>query len=574
MRATFRFRLRILLGFLGFVAVVLVARLFFIQIIKGDEYREIAQKQYTANMGALYDRGSIYFTRKDGTHIAIATLETGFTIVINPKRLKRPNVAYNAINAIIPIKRDKFFALVAKKNDPHEEVAQHISQKAGIALSEQDITGVSVVRNRWRVYPGKTLAAHTVGFVAYDNDATLHGRYGLERYYESTLERTSATYRNFFAQLFSNLGDVFVNAGASRQGDIVTTIEPEVEQRLMDDITRVQKKYHSKETGGIIMIPSTGEIVALGSVPTFDPNNFSSTKFSILANPLVEHVYEFGSIFKPLTMASALDAGVITPASTYDDTGCIVVNKARVCNWDYKARGVIPMEQIIVQSLNVGASWIATQLGHSKQRAYLTKLFGHTTGIDLPNETGAMLGNLKSTRQLEYDTASFGQGIAVTPMQMIRALGALANNGVMVDPHLMRDKILQSGKPQYPDWSTKTRVFSAKASQETTTMMDALMDTELSHGQAKIPAMSVAVKTGTAQLTKPTGGYYKDRFFHSFVGFFPSYAPRFIILLYTDDPQNVMYSAETLTSSFMDLTHFLINYYSIPPDRGVAVHTL
>ncbi|VAW32953.1 Cell division protein FtsI [Peptidoglycan synthetase] [hydrothermal vent metagenome] len=574
MRAIFIFRLRILLGILGVIAIVLISRLFVIQIMYGNLYAQKAKRQYSADTSTLYDRGTIYFTRKDGTHIAVATLENGFLVAVHPGELKNIKMAYNAINAITPINEKTFFELAQKKNDPYEEVAHHLSKKAGEKLARQKIHGVQVIRERWRIYPAGTLAAHTIGFVAYNDDNTLSGRYGLERYYNSVLFRSGSTYRNFFAQLFSDAGNFFVDADSSRQGDIVTTIEPELEQHLMDDLARVQKKFSSKETGGIIMIPSTGAIVALGSVPTFNPNYFENEDASTFGNPLVEHVYEFGSIVKALTMASGLDAGVITPQTTYDDTGCITVDKARICNWDNKARGVIPMIEIIKQSLNVGASWIATQLGNDTQRAYFMKLFGHATGVDLSSETTALLSNLKSPRQVEYDTAAFGQGIAVTPMQMIRAIGALANGGVMVAPHLVSEKILQSGKIEYPDWSAKERVFSAKSTQETVTMMDALMDDELSHGKARIPTMSVAVKTGTAQLTKPEGGYYKNRFFHSFVGFFPSYAPRFIILLYTDDPHGAEYSAETLTTSFMDLTHFLINYYNIAPDRGITNKSL
>ncbi len=570
MRAAFRFRLRILLAVLGSMALLLLGRLFMVQIVHGAEYTRKAERQYTAGATTLYNRGAIYFTRKDGTLISAATLDTGYLVAINPEILTDPQAAYDAISALTPLDHDAFFTSAAKKSDPYEEVAHHLSQKDGEALSAKKIPGVLVIRERWRAYPGGTLAAQTIGLIGYNDDNTLSGRYGLERYYDGALERSGATYRNFFAQLFSNLGDVFVDARNARSADLVTTIEPEVEQRLMDDLAQVQERYHSKETGGIIMDPATGEIIALGSMPTFDPNNFEHTDISTFNNPLVEHVYEFGSIFKTLTMASGLDAGVITPQMTYNDTGCITVDASRICNWDRKARGVIPMKQVIMQSLNVGASWIATRLGHDEQRAYFTKLFGQPTGIDLPGETSPLLGNLQSPRQVEYDNMSFGQGIAVTPVQMIRALGALADGGAMVEPHIVRKEVLLSGETNALDWSEKTPVFSPQAVQDTVTMMDETMDEKVSNGAAKIPTMSVAVKTGTAQLTKPGGGYYEDRFFHSFVGFFPSYAPRFIILLYTNDPKGVQYSSETLTTSFMDLTHFLINYYDLRPDRGLT----
>ncbi|HUX80810.1 MAG TPA: penicillin-binding transpeptidase domain-containing protein, partial [Candidatus Paceibacterota bacterium] len=308
--------------------------------------------------------------------------------------------------------------------------------------------------------------------------------------------------------------------------------------------------------------------------PSYDENNLQNINPVLLGDPLVEQVHEFGSIMKPLTMTSALDAGAVTPQTTYNDTGCITVDRATICNWDHKARGVIPMIEIIKQSLNVGASWVATQLGQQKFRTYFTTLFGQKTGIDLPSESSALLRNLSTTQQVNFDNMSFGQGIAVTPIQMIRALGAIANGGVMVEPHVVSAIRLNSGIVRTLDWSKKVPVFSATAARETTTMMDALFDITLMHGAAKIPTMTVAAKTGTAQLPTPTGGYYTNRFFHSFTGFFPSYNPRFIILLYTDDPQHVEYASETLDTTFLDLVHFLINYYGIPPDRGFPANAI
>jgi stage V sporulation protein D (sporulation-specific penicillin-binding protein) len=287
----------------------------------------------------------------------------------------------------------------------------------------------------------------------------------------------------------------------------------------------------------------------------------------------VEHVHEFGSIMKPLTMTSALDAGVVTPQTTYDDTGCITVNTARICNWDLKARGVIPMQEIILQSLNVGAAWVATELGQDAFRNYFTKLFGSKTGIDVSNEGHALLSNLSKPQQVGYDTAAFGQGIAETPLQMIRALGALANGGAMVEPHLVSAIRLNSGITRDLDWSQTTPVFSATSARETTQMMVKVVDEKLEKGKTIIPTMSVAAKTGTAQLTDGHGGYFNDRFFHSFVGFFPAYNPRFIVLLYTNDPQGVEFASETLDTTFLDLVHFLIDYYAVPPDRGFATST-
>jgi cell division protein FtsI/penicillin-binding protein 2 len=576
MRAQFRSRIRIVLAAMVFAALVVLVRLYFVQIVHGDDYTQKADRQFASGGSGLFDRGGIYFTEKDGTTISAATLSTGFLVAINPQVLTDPEAAYAAVTAAASttISHDAFIAAAAKKGQVYIEVAHHVSDSAGQALSALAIPGVQVLRERWRYYPGGSLAAQSIGIVSYGTGDTLIGQTGLEATYDSTLSRSGdSLYKNFFAELFSNVGNLLVNARDAREGDVITTIEPEVQARLDYDLAKVNQQYSSKESGGIIMDPSTGAIYAFGSYPTYDPNDLSSVNPKVLGNPFVESVHEFGSIMKPLTMTSALDAGVITPQTTYNDTGCITVNTRKICNWDLKARGVIPMKQIILQSLNVGASWVATELGQDKFRSYFTTLFGQKTGIDLPYEGHALLSNLSTTQQVNFDDMSFGQGIAVTPVQMIRALGAIANGGVMVEPHLASAIRLDSGITRTLDWSETIPVFSATAARETTEMMTELVDEKLENGKAKIPTMSVAAKTGTAQLTDGHGGYYSDRYFHSFVGFFPSYNPRFIILLYTNDPQHVEFASETLDSTFLDLVHFLIDYYQVPPDRGFATST-
>ncbi len=438
MRRAFRFRLRILAGLVVLFALLVIARLYFIQIIEGDYYAAQGQAQYESSNQELYDRGNIYFTRKDGTLISAATLATGFLIAIDPEELKNPSLVYGQINAITPIDQQTFAGAAAKTNDPYEVLLQHVSDAQGNAVSALNIPGVLVVRERWRVYPAGTEAAQTLGFVAYDNDNNLEGRAGLEEYYNDVLERPNEGLSdNFFAQLFANIDNTIIDANSAREGDLVTSIEPTVQQRLDQDLEAVTKKYSSTESGGIIMNPHTGAIIAIGSYPTFDPNDFENENPQYFGNPIVQSEYEFGSIQKSLTMASGLDSGAITPDETYDDTGCIYPDGDKVCNFDLVARGVIPMIQILDQSLNVGASFIAGQMGHATQRKYDIELgLGSKTGIDLPSEIAGDIRNLNTNEDVDFDTAAFGQGIAVTPIEMIRAVDALANNGAIVTPHV------------------------------------------------------------------------------------------------------------------------------------------
>jgi len=576
MRREVRLRLRLLAAGLAAIALLLIVQLYLVQIVHGSDYALRAERQYISSSQELYDRGSIYFTNKDGSLLSAAALGTGFVLAIAPGKVVDAEKTYNTLNAITPIDRTVYDAAMAKTDDPYEVLAHHVPEDAGHAISALELPGVQVSLERWRAYPAKTEAAQSIGFVAYDNDNSIAGRFGLERYYDDVLQRSSVgLFGNFFAELFANLDNVVVDARASREGDLITTIDPVVQEKLDQVLAATNAQYSSQETGGIIMNPANGEILALDTYPSFDLNDFAHGDPAHFGNPLVEHQYEFGSIMKPLTMTAGLDAGVIVPDSTYNDTGCIEVNKSRICNYDLKARGPnTPMQQILSQSLNVGASFIATKLGHERFRSYFTKLgFGEETGIDLPSEVGGNIQNiLTSPRDVEYDTASFGQGIAETPVQMIKALGSLANYGNTVTPHIVRAIRLQNGVIKTLAWGNQQQVYAPAHVLETTKMLVTVVDTKLSNGTVAIPTTSVAAKTGTAQIAGPGGKYYANLYFHSFFGFFPAYQPKYIILLYTVKPQGVEYASETLTQPFMSLTHFLINYYDVPPDRTAVTH--
>ena len=572
MRGQFRFRIRIVFFGILAVALIIAGRLYYLQIMRSGEYAEEASRQHVAKGLALFDRGSMYFTRKDGTLMSAASLATGYAVGVNPQKIADPEAAYAALAEVASVDREAFFAATEKKRQVYVEVVRRLPEEAGKALAAKRIPGIELQRARWRTYPGDALASATIGIVSYGGTDTLAGRTGLEVMYDDTLTRANnSLYKNFFAKIFSQNGGFFVDAKEKREGNLVTAIEPAVLTRLASDLARVHEKYGSKETGGIIMDPRTGAIIALGTIPSFDPDDGGSMNPDLLVNPLVEHVYEFGSIMKPLTVAAGLDSGVITPESTYYDTGCIKVDAATICNFDGKARGTADVQKILSQSLNLGVSWIATELGQERFRSYFMKLFSEKTGVDLPGESGSLLQNLREPQQVGYDTAAFGQGIAVTPMQMIRALAALANEGALPPPHIGKAVRLDSGEETPFPAREAVPVFSPDAVREVSAMLTNVVDTDLRGGSGKIASLSVAAKTGTAQLVQPGGGYYKDRYFHSFFGYFPSHAPRFIILLYTNDPQGVQYASETLTSTFMDLTRFLIEYYRIPPDRGASI---
>lgn len=557
-------------GFIFLIALVLVGKLYFVQIVHGDVFRERADQQYSGQGRASFNRGAIYFVDKDDNLVSAATLKNGYSVVINPKLIKEPEQVYEGLNSIVPIDRQTFMLKAGKKNDPHEEIVKRISIEEGEAIEALKLPGVFTVKERWRYYPGDNLASQTLGFVGFKGDV-LAGRYGLERFYDDVLGRNEDNaYSNFFVQVFSNIRNTLSIKGAESEGDIVLTIDPTVQSFLAKELKDVLSKRSGEQVGGIIMNPQNGEIYALAASPDFNPNAFQEVKEQkVFSNPMIEGVYEMGSIIKPLTMAAGLDAGVVTPATTYYDAGYLVMNNARIANYDGKGRGQVNMQEVLNQSLNTGVAYVVTRMGNKKFAEYFKNYgLGEETGIDLPNEASGLVKNLESPRDIEHATASFGQGIALTPIATARALASLGNGGLLITPHVVKKIDYKFGVSKVIDYGEGKRVLKPGTSEEISRMLVKVVDDALVGGKAKLEHYSVAAKTGTAQIANPaTGKYYEDRYLHSFFGYFPAYEPKFLIFFYILDPRGTQYASETWTDSFSKTAKFLISYYNVLPDR-------
>jgi stage V sporulation protein D (sporulation-specific penicillin-binding protein) len=563
-------RIRIVAVLILLVGFVFGVKLFWLQILHGDNYSLQADRQYITPQGSQFDRGTIYFKKKNGELVSAASLLRGFTIAINPKLVIDPVKTFNQISEIVPLDQAVFFAQAAKKDDPYEEIATRITEEQAAQVKKLSLPGVTLYRANARFSPAGFLAPQVIGFVSF-KEKDLIGRYGLERYYNDVLSRKSGRlYVNFFAEVFTHIikssSDDIVT-----EGDIITTIEPSVQSSLQNELELIRDRWKSDRTAGIVMDPKTGQIIAMASSPGFDINNYRLEKdVSVFNNMNVESVFEMGSIVKPLIVATALDQNAITADTKYNDSGFVQVRNRTIRNFDKRGRGNgVTMQTVLNQSLNTGMVFIMQKMEPSSFVEQFSKFgFDKKTGIDLPGEIGGITGNLQTARDVELANISFGQGIAVTPIAMIRAMSALANGGKIVEPHVVDYIEYLDGTKKDIKTTEVTTIIKPETSAEITRMMVNVFDNYF-EGTKKMEQYSIAGKTGTAQMAnRATGGYYDDRNLHTFVGYFPAYDPKFIIFLMNEYPkEGARFSSQTLVDPFINLAKFLINYYNIPPDR-------
>jgi len=346
------------------------------------------------------------------------------------------------------------------------------------------------------------------------------------------------------------------------------TIDRNIQFTAEENLKEVVEKWKAEDGTVIIMEPKTGKILALANWPNFDPNNYSEVKnIDIFLNSATQKLFEPGSVFKPITMAAGLDTDKIGPQTTYVDEGIVKIGGYTITNANNRSYGLSSMTKVLEKSINTGAVFVQRLIGPDVFREYVNKFgFSQVTGIDLESEIAGNISNLKEgSPEINFATASFGQGIAVTPIELITALGAIANEGKLMKPYIVEKIIHPDGTETTISPEIRRQVISPQTASKLTSML--VSTVRQGYDKIKIKGYFIAGKTGTAQIPNPDRKGYSDESTHTFVGWAPAFNPKFIILLKIDKPKGIRFASDSLAPTFAKLTQYLLNYYEIPPEE-------
>ncbi len=567
-----------ILFFVVFALFGLVSqRLFNLQVKASDYYQQRAQGQHNLKTSLIPSRGNVYL-RNGEELIPVAVNRKLATIYAIPRNIDNPLKVAEKLADILKVDSEKLRDKITSQEDLYEVVQKKVPEETLKKIKEADLEGIRFEYEDWRYYPGGQLASQTLGFVGFSADSdNKTGRYGVERFFEKNLKGESGVLeqeKDVFNQWISVGEKSFVPAKDGE--DVILTLDYVLQFKAEKILEAAVERYQARGAKMIVMDPRDGNLLVLAATPGFNPNSYASqTNIANFRNPLISDEYECGSVFKPITMAIGIDSGKVSPGTVYYDEGEVEEAGFPIKNWDEKAHGEQTMTQVLGKSLNTGVIFVEKQVGNRVFLRYLEDFgFGETTGIQLPSEARGNLSNLKSGRNIEYYTASFGQGITVTPLQLVTAYGAMANGGELVTPRVVDYLEKPSGEKQVFKSQIKKSVISSSTARQVTEMMATNIDQ--GHGRlAGVPGYRIAGKTGTAQIPNPEGGgYLEGEAIGSFAGYGPVEDPRFVMAVIVDRPQEVEWAEHSAAPVFGEMAKVILDYYGVEPSRNYTQEEL
>jgi len=541
--------------------VALVSRAFQLQILSAKYLQKLAKKQHTKVLLLQPERGVIF--DRNGTKLA-ASLQAG-SVFADPSKINNPKETAARISILLNI--DKKITL---EKISHAKsfcwLARKIPPGTADAVEAANIPGIFIIKEPKRFYPNGSLAGHMLGFVGLD-DTGLEGlEIGFEEYLKGTPVKVSWSQDAKRKKLYDHSGN-----GPTAQGDsanLILTIDSRIQHLAEIQLKAAVQNKGAKGGVAIVMDTRTGEILAMANEMGFDPNNFSAGA-SAGKNKAITDCFDPGSTFKPFTVSGALEEGAVKETDLINcENGNYKVADRVIHEAKRSRHGLLTVHDVIKYSSNIGSAKIAERLGKEKFYEYITKFgFGLKTGIDLPGESSGLLRPVEKWTKVDATTIAFGQGVSVTPIQLIAALSAIANDGVLMKPFVVRaivDKkgeIIRAYRP-----TVVRRVISSSTSKRVTAIMKDVVGAVDGTGKnARIANMEVAGKTGTAQKFDFVRHVYSSqRVRTSFMGFFPADKPQIAILVMLDEPQRDMWGGVAAAPVFKNIGEQILTCFRNP----------
>jgi cell division protein FtsI (penicillin-binding protein 3)/stage V sporulation protein D (sporulation-specific penicillin-binding protein) len=543
------------------------ARLFSLQIIRHNFYAALARGQHEVLQKLIPLRGEIFIQEKGNVWYPLAINRDYQTVFLAPNEVLNKEEVAEKLSPLVEISTEKILEKLQDPVDPYEPLKSKLDDEVAEKIKSLNLAGVHLISESWRWYPQGALASPVLGFVGI-SDSQKIGQYGLEQYYQKELEGKGGFLQSDkdAAGRWLLMGDYNLEP-AENGAALYLTLDQNIQYVVEQKFKAVLEKWGASGGCAIVLEPKTGAVRAMASFPDFDPNEYRKVKdANNFMNSCTQKLYEPGSVFKPVVMAAGLDTGKISPETTYTDTGSIQIGSYTIQNSQEKVYGLSTMTRVLEKSINTGAVFAQRLIGGGVFKDYIEAFgFGEVCGVDLVGEVSGNLNNIKENREINYATASFGQGISVTALEMASALGAIANEGKLMQPHIVEKIISANGEQKEIEPRFVRQVISPQTAGKLTAML--VSTVRNGYDKIKIKGYFIAGKTGTAQIPSEDRRGYSDETIHSFVGYAPAYNPQFLIFLKMEKPHGIQFASESLAPVFADLAQYLFNYYEIPPEE-------
>lgn len=560
-------RVNFVLIFFLIYATAVISQLIYLQILKHEYYLAQALGQQKTSDLQQGDRGGIFF--KDLKPLVLNQISD--YACASPGEIKNPEQAAEILSPILGLEKKSILDKFSQDDSLCQTIKKKLTEEEVSNIKNANLTGIHLKQETIRYHPYETLAAQVSGFLGGDGK----GQYGVEGYYNALL-----TGEEWRVEKEKGPGGYIIKKDAAsdsilppKGADVILTLDYNIQLTAEKLLKKAEDELNAEAGEIIVMDPNSGKILALANSPVYDPNNYGKVSaLEIFQNSSIQKIFEPGSVFKPITMAAGLDQGKITPQTTYIDPVTETIGGYTISNFNKRSYGQQTMTGVLEQSINTGAVFVERQIGHQTFLEYLEKFgFFEKTGIDLQGEIFSQNKELKKGYEVNFATASFGQGIGITSLQLIRAFSAIANGGKLLKPYIV-EKVLENDKIMETQMEVQSpSVISSRTASQLKAMLVSVVENGFGK-KARIPGYYIAGKTGTAQVPLSALGInqrgYSNKTIQSFIGFGPAFNPQFVILVKLYNPQ-AKTAEQSAVPLFQEMAKYIIDYWQIPPDNEI-----